>query len=102
MAKFQCPEGVNSVSVGGEQFNADEHGQIDAPDNAASLLEPHGFKRVPEKAAAEKPADPPADTTTQQGEQTGSSDEQPPPAVDTPPAATKATTKKAAAEKPAE
>lgn len=101
MPKFQCPEGVNSVSVGGEQFNADEHGQIDAPDNAAGLLEPHGFKRVSEKAAAEKPADPPADTTAQQGEQTGTDGDQTLP-VDTPPAATKATTKKAAAEKPAE
>ncbi|OVE46695.1 hypothetical protein [Chromobacterium violaceum] len=94
MAKFQCPEGTTSVSVGGEQFNADDHGQIDAPDNAAGLLEPHGFKRVPEKAAADKPADPPAGSTPPQDEQTGTDGEL------TPPATPK--TKKAAADKPAE
>lgn len=98
MPKFQCPEGVHSVSVGGEQYNADEHGQIDAPDNTAGLLEPHGFKRVPEKAAADKPAE----STPPQGEQTGTNGEQTPPVSDTPPAAHKTTTKKAAADKPAE
>lgn len=92
MPKFQCPEGVHSVSVGGEQYNADDKGQIDVPDGAAVLLEPHGFKRVPGKAAAEKPAE----SSPPQDEQTGTNGEQ------TPPATTKATTKKAAAEKPAE
>ncbi|OQS41136.1 hypothetical protein [Chromobacterium haemolyticum] len=45
MVKFKCPEGVSSVSVGGEQFNADEDGFIEAHDNLAGLLEPHGFTR---------------------------------------------------------
>jgi hypothetical protein len=100
MAKFQCPEGTTSVSVGGEQYNADENGQIDAPDNVAGLLEPHGFKRVPAKKAADKPADPPSATTAPPGEQTGTAGEQTLPAADTPPSAPKTTAKKAA-DKPA-
>lgn len=63
MPKFQCPEGTTSVSVGGEQFNADENGQIDAPDSLGPLLEPHGFKRAPE-AAAPAADDAPATTRT--------------------------------------
>ncbi|MFK7088679.1 hypothetical protein AAFM71_07665 [Chromobacterium violaceum] len=93
MAKFQCPEGTTSVSVGGEQFNADEGGHIDAPDSVASLLEPHGFRRVFVQPAADKPVDPPSEQTGAEGEQTL-------PASDTPPAAPK--TKKAAADKPVE
>lgn len=47
MATFQTPEGTVSVSVGGEQYNVDENGQITVPDGQAALLLPHGFTPVP-------------------------------------------------------
>lgn len=46
MAKFACPPDVTSVNVGGEQFNADEDGMIEAPDGVAPALEPLGFVRL--------------------------------------------------------
>ncbi len=46
MATFQTPEGTVSVSVGGEQYNVDENGQITVPDGQAALLLPHGFTPV--------------------------------------------------------
>lgn len=50
--KYNAPEGCTGISVGGEQFNVDENGQIEVPDNGDyhSLLAPHGFKPVPAKA----------------------------------------------------
>ncbi|KMN36501.1 hypothetical protein VI26_06580 [Chromobacterium sp. LK1] len=82
MAKFKCPEGVSSVSVGGEQFNADDEGFIEAHDNLAGLLEPHGFTREKEpkppqagaeelrqKSGFEPPVRSPAPLDTQQEEQ---------------------------------
>lgn len=58
MAKFQAPQGTTSVSVGGAQYNTDEKGQFEAPDNLAAILLPNGFSRV----AANPPAKPAAST----------------------------------------
>jgi len=46
--KYQAPEGCTGISVGGEQFNVDNKGQIEVPENGDyhSLLAPHGFKQV--------------------------------------------------------
>ncbi|NLR74216.1 MULTISPECIES: hypothetical protein [Leeia] len=51
MAKFACPPDVTSVNVGGEQFNADAEGLIEAPDGVAPALEPLGFVRLAEPVA---------------------------------------------------
>lgn len=52
--KYQAPEGCTGISVGGEQFNVDEKGQIDVPaGDYHALLAPHGFTPVIEPAAAE-------------------------------------------------
>lgn len=53
MPKFNCPKDVTSVSVGGEQFNADEHGGVDVPDHLVSQL-PHDFARVSEAELAKR------------------------------------------------
>lgn len=61
MSKYQAPEGCTGISVGGEQFNVDEKGQIDVPaGDYHSLLAPHGFKPVIEPAAAAEPVKAPA------------------------------------------
>ena len=47
--KYQAPENCPGISVGGEQFNVDDNGQITVPDggNYGELLAPHGFTPVP-------------------------------------------------------
>lgn len=61
--KYQAPEGCTGISVGGEQFNVDDKGQIEVPETGDyhSLLAPHGFKQVAltaeEIAAATKAAE---------------------------------------------
>lgn len=51
--KFQGPQGINSISVGGECFNVGDDGLVETPDNGeyASLLAPHGFVPFHEKQA---------------------------------------------------
>lgn len=51
--KYDAPEGTTGVSVGGEQFNVDDNGQIEVPDTGDyhALLAPHGFTQ----AKAEQP-----------------------------------------------
>ncbi|MGR2663671.1 hypothetical protein ACUXVY_18965 [Chromobacterium haemolyticum] len=82
MAKFKCPDGVSSVSVGGEQFNADDEGFIEAHDNLAGLLEPHGFTREkepkPPQAGAEQAA--PTDVAVTDTATTGTEEQTQPPA----------------------
>lgn len=46
------PEGTSSVNVGGEQFNANDKGLFEVEEGVLVLLEPHGFKRYVESAAA--------------------------------------------------
>ncbi len=53
MPTFNCPKDVTSVSVGGEQFNADEHGGVDVPDHLVSQL-PHDFARVSDAELAKR------------------------------------------------
>lgn len=54
MAKFKGPEGITSVSVGGEEFNVDKDGCISVPDSiegAHVALASHGFVGVADPAA---------------------------------------------------
>jgi len=59
MAKFKGPDGVTSVSVGGETFNVDADGCIVVPDTiegAALSLAPLGFAGVSEEVIAKAKA----------------------------------------------
>lgn len=82
MVKFKCPEGVSSVSVGGEQFNADEDGFIEAHDNLAGLLEPHGFTREkePKSPQGEPEQAAPTDVAVTDTVTTGTEEQTQPPA----------------------
>jgi len=60
MTILQTPEGTVSVSVGGEQYNVDDNGQITVPDGQAALLLPHGFTPVPPARPAAVAETPPA------------------------------------------
>lgn len=50
--KYQAPEGSTGISVGGQQFNVDENGLIEVPDDGDyhAMLAPHGFVQVKAKA----------------------------------------------------
>lgn len=54
--KFKAPEGVSGISVGGEQFDVDDKGEIETPDTGTyyQMLAPHGF--TPADAATEPAA----------------------------------------------
>lgn len=43
MPKMKCPANCDSVSVEGEQFEADENGFVDVPEEAVSAVMSHGF-----------------------------------------------------------
>lgn len=53
--KYQAPEGCSGVSVGGEQFNVDDNGHIEVPDDGDyhGLLAPHGFTPAPQAKKSE-------------------------------------------------
>ena len=47
MAKYKCPEGVTSVSIGGEQYDADKNGFITVQDDGRAQLLGAAFACVP-------------------------------------------------------
>jgi len=52
--KIQCPEGVCSLSIGGEEFTVNKHGVAELPDTGDYLsLLPAGFSVIPPEQASE-------------------------------------------------
>jgi hypothetical protein len=47
--KFQAPENCYEANIGGEKFEVNDDGHIDAPDHHADTLKAHGFTVVPDK-----------------------------------------------------
>lgn len=56
MAKMQLPDDVCSVSFNGKQYDPDDNGIVEVPDEAVEDLKSHGLTMAPAETRAAKKA----------------------------------------------